>query len=141
MDDSIKPKLFHRSHHGFFARIRMLSNFQKELLRDKVNRKYKIRVEADQITNLILAKFECHLELQCGAKFIDIVGRVSQFCEFPLRIDFEKQPSDVDKCLNESLNLDGDDQTRLDLNLKCEIATKSRVLKHSVLSTLSSRLR
>jgi hypothetical protein len=90
-NNKTRPELFHLSDGGFHAYINMLTPKQRDSIRDKIRLKYHIDVDKSQITNLILNKLECKLQVKCGAEDLSVVltGRVSDFRRFMLRLKFK----------------------------------------------------
>jgi hypothetical protein len=90
-NNKTRSELFHLSDGGFHAYINMLTPKQRDSIRDKIKLKYHIDVDKSQITNLILNKLECKLQVKCGAEDSSLVltGRVSDFRRYMLRLKFK----------------------------------------------------
>ena len=87
-----RPKIFHSSSGGFHSYINMLTDEQRNSIREKIKLKYHIDVDKNQITNLIVNKFECKLHLKCGGEnstSLEFTGRVTDFRQFMLRLIFK----------------------------------------------------
>ena len=95
-------KIFHETDDGFSTYIQMLSPEQKQVLAAAAYTKYHLKVEDNQIFNLVLSKFECSRKLydKTGNTFL-LKGEVSDFHHFPLRMDFETPPGSTERRLFE----------------------------------------
>ena len=56
-------ELFHETNDGFSTHIQMLTLEHRKELASVARTKYNLNITSDQITNLVLSKFECKLKL------------------------------------------------------------------------------
>ena len=123
-------KLFHFKSTGFFTFISMLNNFFKELIIREVKRVYSIDIQKEQVTALAVSKLECKIRLKCKKDFVDFIGSVNHFKEWPMRMDFEfnKYNEMYEDCIRDKLSLLDED-----LDLKCQAIKESKKSKSNIL--------
>ena len=96
---SDSSNLFHFTKESFYTHIEMLTVQQKKLLAEEASKKYNSKIDAKQIENMILSKFECHLETDDGEN--QIHGRVLDFRKYPLRMHFDAKSGSEKRTLFE----------------------------------------
>lgn len=112
---------------GFYVRAEMLTQEHRTLLQQLIREKYHINVTSRQIINLIPAKFDCSISFyDDGTKYL-INGRVLQLNKTPLRIDFNAPLKTKERAAFEKRVKSFGKE--LDLNIVCEIASKSKKVK------------
>lgn len=109
--------LFHFTSHGFHTFVRMLTNKQQKILAEKAKEKYnRTDIAQHQIEHLILSKFECRLTLGTDEQNSVVIGKVSSFKTFPLRMVFTANAKEKELLKSNLLNKD-----EHGLELLCEI--------------------
>jgi hypothetical protein len=109
----------------------MLTEEQRILLAKIASEKYQLDINSAQIAHLILDRFECKLNF--GKENNIIKGKVEDFRNFPLRIEFEApKGSPGRKALKTAL------QENLDLKFSCKLSTVSHTVKINTFSISSS---
>jgi hypothetical protein len=139
-DATSSTRIFHFTNAGLYAYIQMLTPVHRRLLAAKASSKYNANVTHDQIVNLILAHFQCSLTMKdeiSGDSFI-IVGNVSDFRSFPLRMDFKAPIHGIERKLFENLLAAEGGEDRADLRFACRMMTHGRRVKTNTL-TIGSR--
>lgn len=126
-----QPKLFHFSDSGFFTKVEMLTNKQRDIFMDIVKQKYDIDLKTNQIVNLILSRFECTLQSVHNNEKFFLKGVVTQMHQFPLRLNFEAPIGTKDRNLIELAVQQMGDQ--LDLTMNCQLAAMGRVVRENSL--------
>ena len=125
-DPAIVARLFHNSTLGFYTYVQMLTPAQRVLLADTANDKYHgVKVSEKQIVNLILSKFECSLQLfdEAENKYL-ITGKVTDFLNFPLRVDFKAPRGSIERKLFLE-HLGGVDSDEVpDMHFICRMASR-----------------
>ncbi len=124
---------------GFSIRVQMLTGEHKSKFLELLKKKYGIEVNSRQILNLVPSKLECKAEF-----FSDedeelhlITGKVNNFQEFPLRVEFKapkKQQSVIgynqrrlyDKFIKNETNI-------LNLQFNCELNANMNETKQNYL--------
>jgi hypothetical protein len=89
--------LFHFTNERFYTHVEMLNNQHRKQFVDEVEKKYKIKVGLNQIENLIISSFICELIIFDGESGVKIRGKVSDFKNFPLRLNFEYSLRDKER--------------------------------------------
>jgi dsDNA-binding SOS-regulon protein len=120
---------------GFYILIEMLTKEQRQHFVNKIYRKYQIKVDEDQISNLIPQKFECSLSFQCKnekVKFENFIGTVKNLREWPYKCVFQ-----VDKNQKECLKQAYEES---ELKFECNLSTTSKKPKQNILEIDAKKL-
>ena len=117
-------------------------------LKQKIERKYNISVNDDQISNLILSSFKCKLELECENKGNNRVysrillnGQVTQLRTFPLRLNFvlTDKTRPFRECIkNQLFNISTIDDYHH--NIECDAFQQSSIKKTNTFSISGKQL-
>lgn len=132
-------KLFDFSDIGFSTSIDMMTLEQQKVLASAARQKYQIEISDDQIVNMILLKFQCTFTLhdEAGSKYL-LLGRVSNFRQFPLRMDFDAPRKSVERMVFFKFITDAGGQP--DLHFDCHIeAGGGNVIKTNTLTITSDQ--
>ena len=123
--DPAVNKIFHNFTSGFNTYIQMLTPTHRRMLAGTAQTKYHVEVNDSQIVNLILSKFECTLDMfdDIGNKYL-LKGRVLDFRQFPLRMDFQAPPRSKERKLFVDLLADAQD-----LEFVCTIASAGKLMR------------
>jgi hypothetical protein len=112
----------------------MLTNDQKQILSKTASEKYHLDIKPSQIAHLILDNFECILDL--GEQYNYVKGRVENFRNFPLRMDFDlPMGSSERKSFTTYLQQHGNE---IDLSFNCQLSSVSHTVKINTLTITSS---
>ena len=115
-------EIFHNSTSGFNTYIQMLTPAHRTVLAGAAQTKYHVEVNESQIVNLILQRFECVLGMydENGDRFL-LKGKVSDFRQFPLRMDFLAPPRSKER----KLFVETDSS---DLNFMCKMTSAGKLM-------------
>ena len=77
------------THNGFFLQIELLTETQRELLKEAVKSKYGIDVKTSQIHDLIPSKLKCKTEVTCSnGTILKLYGEALDLEHNPLNVQF-----------------------------------------------------
>ena len=124
-----ETKLFHFSDTHIYTYVNMLTDYHKELFKQKIKQKYKIEIGSDQITNIILSRFVCKMQILCNDNLINMTGKVYDFNVFPLELIFNTGPKLNQNCLESQLN-----NRNKKISLQCEVSANSKLVKTNYFS-------
>lgn len=131
--------IFHFSTEGFYTYVEMLTEQQRLTLLQSIKNKYQIDVSIDQIVNLGLSRFQCNLNLFSNNIKMVLIGEVTEFQTFPLRMNFWAPVNSKERLAFQKRLLETESEEYADLILGCEIASNGKEMKTSRL-TLSPNL-
>lgn len=87
--NSSDVRLFHFNNRGFSIYLEMKSDAARNALAAAARSKYKVNISDYQVVHLILSQFECSTILYDDGGYKNILkGKVTDFRNFPLRMDF-----------------------------------------------------
>lgn len=125
-------RLFHFSNNGFNTYVEMMTASQRKALATTARTKYRVEISENQVVNLILSRFQCTLLLydDVGGKYI-LNGKVSDFRNFPLRMDFvAPRRSHERQLFTESM--EGGESTA-DLQFDCKMESSGKLMRTNTL--------
>ena len=127
-------ELFHESDDEFSTHIQMLTTDHRNELAYVARRKYNLNITSDQITNLVLSKFECKLTFDRNGQKHMLTGTVKDFWHFPLQMDFDAPQKSFARefFIKQRKNID--------LKFKCVLGTKGKLTKTNTLSITAQKL-
>jgi hypothetical protein len=129
--------LFHFFNGGFYTYVQMLTEQQRKLLRHEVEYKHSIKISIQQIVNLPLTKFTCAMTIYEHGNGYPITGAVTNFHNFPLRLDFQAPVNTPERQLFEQITNTDD---FFDLPVHCEIASEGDVERQNTFTLTTSQL-
>ena len=126
--------IFHFSTEGFYTYVEMLTIQQRQTILQSIANKYKINVSIDQVVNLGLSRFQCNLNLFSNGIKMVLIGEVTEFQTFPLRMNFWAPINSKERLAFQQRLSDSETEEFADLILGCEIASYGKEMKTNKLS-------
>lgn len=119
-------RLFHNTRYGFYVKLQMLTDEQRQLLAASANAKYgDTSVTKEDIIFMALSKFRCtstFFDADTNKTF-SLRGEVGDFHTYPLIMDFKMAPfSDEKKAFMRRLSQYPQDDQMVDLLFSCEMS-------------------
>jgi hypothetical protein len=121
--------IFHFSTEGFYTYVEMLTKIQRQILLKTIKNKYQVDISIDQLVNLVLSRFQCKLNLFSSGIKMMLIGEVTEFQTFPLRMNFWAPINSKERLAFQQRLLENDLEEHADLHLGCEIASRGKELK------------
>ncbi len=105
IENTNKSVLNYLSHTRFYIKIKMLTDYHRQKIKNEIKQKYDIDIEEDQIVSIIPDEYSCNLELKCNNTYLQTLsGECLNLREFPIRFDFKQNQEFDQGCLTKNLN-------------------------------------
>ena len=107
---------------GFNIFVDFLTDWQKDLIKERIKFKYGLDINTNQIVKLKPSQFKCSVKFICDSDKIKVIeGYANSFSDFPLKIKFyvhKKSRNCIENHLTEYQNIEIDCSISKELNLE-----------------------
>ena len=134
-DTAYTSRLFHFTKTSFYTHDQMLTSDHIKQLAQTARNKYKVSVV---LSTWFYPSFKCSLSLHDDAKSMSIEGKVTDFHDFPLRLDFNIPQNSLERTL--FMSQLGESENTVDLQFECSIASNGKLTMTNTLKITSQKM-